>query len=209
MQVRMIYLPHRLAAAKFEEGDRHPLIGEIQRLLANQGLYPTEAHGNYDANTVEAVSRFQENGQLPVTGHVDPLTFCRLQHAAVIEVPPASTPRATTGLPRANILITKASRELTLFDGNTPLHHYPVAIGKPSTPTPEGNYAIATKIINPGGVLGSRWMGLNLPSYGIHGTNAPWAIGQMVSHGCIRMHNPHAEELFSFINVGTPVFIRN
>jgi lipoprotein-anchoring transpeptidase ErfK/SrfK len=209
MQVRMIYLPHRLAAAKFEEGDRHPLIGEIQRLLANQGLYPTEAHGNYDANTAEAVSRFQENGRLPVTGHVDPLTYCRLQQAAVLEVPLASAPRANTGLNRANILISKASRELTLFDGNTPLRHYPVAIGKPSTPTPEGNYAIATKIVNPGGVLGSRWMGLNFGAYGIHGTNAPWAIGQMISHGCIRMHNPHAEELFSLINVGAPVFIRN
>jgi peptidoglycan hydrolase-like protein with peptidoglycan-binding domain len=210
MQVRMIYLPHRLAAARFEEGDRHPLIGEIQRLLTNQGLYFTEVHGKFDANTAEAVSQFQENGQLRVTGHVDSLTYCRLQHATVIEVaPPDNPPRSNTGLPRANILITKASRELTLFDGNTPLRHYPVAIGKPSTPTPEGNYVVATKIVNPGGMLGTRWMGLNLPSYGIHGTNAPWAIGQMVSHGCIRMHNPNAEELFFLINVGTPVFIRN
>ena len=84
-----------------------------------------------------------------------------------------------------------------------------MAIGKPSTPTPEGNFVIANKIFNPGGVLGSRWMGLNFGSYGIHGTDAPWFIGQMISHGCIRMHNNHAEELFSFVNVGTPVFIRN
>ncbi|MDR3559912.1 MAG: L,D-transpeptidase family protein [Negativicutes bacterium] len=209
MQVRIIYLPHRLAAARFSEGDRHPLIGEIQKLLAKQGLYQTEAHGNYDANTAEAVSQFQETGQLPPTGHVDSITYCRLQQATLLQIPPATALRVNSGLPRANILITKSSRQLTLFDGNQPLRHYPVAIGKPSTPTPEGNYVIATKIINPGGMLGTRWMGLNFESYGIHGTNAPWAIGQMVSHGCIRMHNPNAEELFSLVNVGTPVFIRN
>lgn len=209
MQVRIIYLPHRLGSVRFAEGDHHPLIGEIQRLLAHQGLYSAEAHGNYDANTTEAVSRFQENGRLPMTGQVDPITYCHLQRATRMEVGPVSTVRANPGLPRANILIAKGDRELTLFDGNTPLRHYPVAIGKPSTPTPEGNFAIATKIPNPGGMLGTRWMGLNFGSYGIHGTNAPWAIGQMVSHGCIRMHNPNAEELFSLVNVGTPVFIRN
>jgi len=43
----------------------------------------------------------------------------------------------------------------------------------------------------------------------IHGINQPWLIGNMVSHGCIRMHNSNVEELFTLVKVGTPVYIRN
>ena len=107
------------------------------------------------------------------------------------------------------ILIVKARRSLTVLNGKSPIKTYPVALGKPATPTPLGNYAIATKIVNPGGVLGSRWMGLNFDAYGIHGTNRPWLIGQLVSNGCIRMHNSHVEELYNFVRLGTQVFIRD
>jgi len=209
MQIRILYLPHSLAATRFSEGDRHPLIGEIQKRLAEQGLYQSEISNSFDANTAEAVSRFQESGRLPVTGDIDPLTYCRLQTALLSDVSPKTRNPANSGLARANILIAKASRQLTLFDGNKPLRQFPVAIGKPSTPTPEGDFAIASKIVNPGGMLGTRWLGLNFSSYGIHGTNAPWCIGQMISHGCIRMHNQNVEELFYLASVGTPVFIRN
>jgi lipoprotein-anchoring transpeptidase ErfK/SrfK len=107
------------------------------------------------------------------------------------------------------ITITKSTRQLTLTQGNSPLREYPVAIGKPATPTPEGNFAVAVKVLSPGGVLGSRWLGLNFGSYGIHGTNAPWFIGQMVSHGCIRMHDADVEELFGYAYLGMPVYIRD
>lgn len=117
--------------------------------------------------------------------------------------------RVNPTLVRANILISKGPRQLTLFNGNTPLRHYPVGIGKIATPTPVGDSYIATKIMHPGGALGSRWLGLNYGAYGIHGTNQPWLIGQMISHGCIRMHNADVEALFTFINIGTPVFIRD
>ncbi|HMM20790.1 MAG TPA: L,D-transpeptidase family protein [Selenomonadales bacterium] len=209
MKVRIIHLPHCPGQARFAEGDHHPLIAVIQKLLTDYNLYEGSAHGIYDTRTAEAISRFQEFRGLKPTGAVDPITYCRLQAAAESEVEPLNKPRAKVGLVKGNILISKSVRQLTLFDSNKPLRQYPIAIGKPSTPTPEGNYAIATKILNPGGVLGSRWMGLNFDAYGIHGTSSPWLIGQMVSNGCIRMHNAHAEELFYHVNVGTPVFIRN
>lgn len=117
--------------------------------------------------------------------------------------------RESTKLNNAKITIVKASRLLTILDEDTPIYQYPIAIGKPSTPTPVGNYVIATKITNPGGILGSRWLGLNYDAYGIHGTNRPWLIGQMVSNGCIRMHNDNVEMLFSLVSLGTPVFIRD
>ena len=147
---------------------------------------------------------------IPLAECEDYITYCQNQPAKISEVTPLpQAERAKSTLSRANILIVKSQRQLTLFDGNSPFRQYPVAIGKPSTPTPLGNYAVATKIINPGGVLGSRWMGLNYDAYGIHGTNAPWLIGQMVSNGCVRMHNPHAEELFALVNIGTPIYIRD
>lgn len=87
---------------------------------------------------------------------------------------------------------------------------YPVAVGKPSTPTPAGAWRIRAKVVNPAmPALGSRWMGLDIPwgEYGIHGTNAPWSIGRYISNGCIRMHNHHVEEVFDLVAIWTPVII--
>lgn len=108
-----------------------------------------------------------------------------------------------------NILIHTGLRRLYLRRGTQVLAEYPVAVGKPSTPTPTGCYAISNKILNPGGVLGTRWMGLNIPggNYGIHGTNNPSSIGKAVSRGCIRMYNHDVEHIFSRVSIGTPVCI--
>jgi len=210
MQLRFLFPPSRPAEAWLTANQSRPIIAEVQKLLTGYGLYSGVAHGSFDPATAAAVKRFQELRGLSPTGQLDPVTYCRLLPAAVVDVPETAGPkRAAVTLARASILITKSSRRLTLFDGHTSLRQYPVAIGKPATPTPEGNYAIASKIFNPGGVLGTRWMGLNYDSYGIHGTPWPWLIGQMVSNGCIRMHNANAEELFQLIAIGTPVLIRN
>jgi len=189
----------------------HPLIAQLQEKLAARGLYTDTPDGVYNLLTQEAVTRFQQEENLPATGLLNPLTFSRLWAARHLTLSPASQPqqRAQLALPRANILIAKQRRQLTLFDGNTPLRNYPVAIGKPATPTPLGNYTIILKHMNPGGILGTRWLGLSLDSYGIHGTTKPWLIGQMVSNGCIRMHNAHVEEVFTLVRVGTPVYIRD
>lgn len=109
----------------------------------------------------------------------------------------------------SRILINLAARRLSYFEGDRLLNTYPVGVGKPATPTPTGNYIIIEKIVNPGGVLGTRWMGLSIPggNYGIHGTNNPSSIGGYVSNGCIRMYNHDVEELFARVEIGTPVEI--
>ena len=53
--------------------------------------------------------------------------------------------------------------------------------------------------------LGTRWLGLNLKGYGIHGTNRPDSIGRNASHGCIRMRNREIEELFRMVAIGDQV----
>jgi len=213
MDLRVLYLPHSLADIILREDRENPLVGKIQQMLTDHNLYHGPIHHKYDAMTSQAVTLFQEEEHLPATGIVDGVTYCRLHQAGIreIKILPA-TKRADFTLPRANILISESSRQLTLFNGNDPLRQYPVGIGKSATPTPLGDYAIALKHMNPGGMLGTRWLGLNYDSYGIHGTNQPWLIGNtgnMVSHGCIRMHNSNVEELFTMVKVGTPVYIRN
>lgn len=211
MKLKIYYLTDKLRNLVLTDGCQNPLISKIQQKLNEHGLYTGKIHGVWDTETKDAVFRFQDLEHLPATGILDPITYCRLSHydKLVQVTPSAAKPRANFALPRANILITKTNRQLTLFNGNTPIRQFPVAIGKPATPTPVGNFAIATKIINPGGILGTRWMGLNYDTYGIHGTSKPWLIGQQVSNGCIRMHNANAEEVFSLVNIGTPVFIRD
>lgn len=210
MDLRMLYLPHSLADLVITEDMEHPIVGKIQELLAKHNIYHNHISNKYDTITSQAVTLFQEEQHLPATGIIDGITYCRLLQGKIREIKPlAAIKRADSTLPRANILIAASSRQLTLFNGNDPIRQYPIGVGKANTPTPLGNYSIALKLMNPGGVLGTRWLGLNYDSYGIHGTNQPWLIGTMVSHGCIRMHNHNVEELFSLVKVGTPVYIRN
>lgn len=210
MNLRLLYLSHSLGDVVFKEDLEHPIVGMIQEQLTKHNIYHAHITNKYDVATSQAVTLFQEEQHLPATGIVDGVTYCRLLQGSTREVHTLpAIKRADSTLPRANILIATTSRRLTLFNGNDPLHHYPIGIGKPGTPTPLGNYSIALKLMNPGGALGTRWLGLNYDSYGIHGTNQPWLIGNMVSHGCIRMHNSNVEELFSLVKVGTPVYIRN
>lgn len=107
------------------------------------------------------------------------------------------------------LLVNTTSRVLYHYQGQNLVQSYPIAVGKPGTRTPPGHFQVINKIINPGGILGNRWMGLNIPqgNYGIHGTNNPASIGKAVSNGCIRMHNHHIEALFPQTNIGTPVII--
>ena len=105
--------------------------------------------------------------------------------------------------------IVRSARRINYYNDGQLVKTYPVAVGKNSTPTPLGIYKVVNKVLNPGGVLGTRWMGLNIPggNYGIHGTNNPSSIGKFISNGCIRLQNKDVEELFPKINIGVPVII--
>ncbi len=55
--------------------------------------------------------------------------------------------------------------------------------------------------------LGVRAMYLGASMYRIHGTDAPWTIGQAVSKGCIRMYNKDVLDLYPRVPVGTKVTV--
>jgi lipoprotein-anchoring transpeptidase ErfK/SrfK len=125
------------------------------------------------------------------------------------------------------VVITRGANSLALYDGTQLVRTFRVATGQAAYPTPSGlwdivdmqrnpwwrppdsEWARGLKPIPPGpdNPLGTRWMGLNAPGVGIHGTNAPASIGYSLSHGCIRMEVPEAEWLFQHVNIGTPVVI--
>ena len=107
------------------------------------------------------------------------------------------------------IIINTYNRELVVYKNEEFYKKYPVAIGKSTTKSPVGEWAIISKSKNWGGGFGTRWLGLNVPwgIYGIHGTNKPNSIGRAASHGCIRMHNKNVEELFEIIPLKTRVDI--
>jgi lipoprotein-anchoring transpeptidase ErfK/SrfK len=107
------------------------------------------------------------------------------------------------------IVVRVKSRKLDLYRQNKLYKTYPIAVGKPLTPTPKGSFKIINKATNPGGPYGTRWMGLSKPHIGIHGTNNPASIGKAASKGCIRMHNKDVEELYSLVKIGTRVNIVN
>lgn len=119
------------------------------------------------------------------------------------------------------IIVDKSQNILTLKSGQEIIKTYHVSTGKNSC-TPVGTFKIINKIVDPPwykepglvippgdpkNVLGSRWLGISKPSYGIHGTTQPELIGQSVTEGCVRMKNSEVEELYTIVPEGTEVVI--
>jgi len=62
---------------------------------------------------------------------------------------------------------------------------------------------------DPRNPLGVRALYLGSTLYRIHGTDAPWTVGQNVTHGCIRLYNNDVIDLYNRARVGTKVIITN
>lgn len=121
---------------------------------------------------------------------------------------------------RFNVAISKSQNTLTLQLGNEVFKVYKVSTGANNS-TPTGRSTItnklkdpvwyAAKAIVPAGspdnILGSRWLGLSVTGYGIHGTTDPESIGGQFTQGCVRMNNSDVEELYSILPIGTEVVI--
>ena len=56
--------------------------------------------------------------------------------------------------------------------------------------------------------VGTAWIGLSLPGYGIHGTPEPEKISATQSHGCFRLANWNANKVLRMVKVGTPVDVQ-
>ncbi|MGH7896724.1 MAG: L,D-transpeptidase family protein [Candidatus Binatia bacterium] len=104
---------------------------------------------------------------------------------------------------------------------------WPIGIGTDETPSPVVSFKIRSKEQNPTWVipdsilktrddprrvippgpdnpLGDYRMRLSYDLYAIHGTDTPWAIGRLTTHGCIRLYPEDIPELFDLVRIGTP-----
>jgi L,D-transpeptidase ErfK/SrfK len=109
---------------------------------------------------------------------------------------------------------------------------YPLGLGRDDRRTPRGRFRVRGKTENPTWIippsiqaehrrergdartsipggdpdnpLGRYRFELTIPRYAIHGTNIPWGVGMLVSHGCARLYPEDMARLFQTVDVGTP-----
>ena len=167
--------------------------------------------------------------------HENPrVNWTQLQPGSTVRVPGIATPPIQGRA--AVVRIRLADRTLQVLDETGKLMlHFPCSIAasvdkrpmgelKVDTVAPGPNYTFdPTKfpntpearagggklIVNPGpnNPVGTVWLGLNRPGYGIHGTPDPSKIGRTESLGCFRLANWNAERLLAMVSVGTRVLV--
>jgi lipoprotein-anchoring transpeptidase ErfK/SrfK len=130
----------------------------------------------------------------------------------------------------ARIVADKTLRQVRGYDAaDRLLVAYPATIGSPDNPSPSGEHLVKGVAPNPvyyydpvnfvqgvnmeklqlppgpNSPVGSVWIDLTEPSYGIHGTPEPTKIDKTGSHGCVRLTNWDAEELSKLVEPGVSV----
>lgn len=120
-----------------------------------------------------------------------------------------------------SIMVKKRSNVLELSADKKYVKTYRVSTGAKGS-TPVGTFTINNKLKDPTwyyagvvappgspeNILGTRWLGFDKPSYGIHGTTLPNEIGTQASKGCVRMLNADVKELYDLIPLGTQIKIK-
>jgi lipoprotein-anchoring transpeptidase ErfK/SrfK len=158
--------------------------------------------------------------------NVPPGTTLRVPDA---EYPPAHARAAW-------IRIRLSDKTLEVWDAKTNLlAHFPCSIARQVEKRPVGRLQVETIALHPSykfnpeifpeseearqlkrplmipqgpnNPVGTAWIGLNRPGYGIHGTPRPEDVGRTESHGCFRLANWNADYLTQLVEVGTPVIV--
>jgi lipoprotein-anchoring transpeptidase ErfK/SrfK len=123
---------------------------------------------------------------------------------------------------KTRIVVDLSDRRVTLYRDGRRVLSATAAIGSSATPTPTGRFYVNQRLIptDKSGPFGPGAVGISAFSevltgwaqggpIAIHGTNAPWSIGQAVSNGCIRLPNATLRRFFAQALNGTPVLIRS
>lgn len=142
-----------------------------------------------------------------------------------------ANPGVATKTVVTRIVADKANKRVIVYgEGGKPEIIYPATIGSDATPSPVGTHEVraiaefptygynpdvnfqqgenAEKLTippGPNGPVGSTWIDLTEPTYGIHGTPEPAQISKTSSHGCIRLTNWDAAELAKLVKPGVKV----
>jgi lipoprotein-anchoring transpeptidase ErfK/SrfK len=142
----------------------------------------------------------------------------------------AVKPKATESTMGRTIVVRVDENKLFLYDGFDVIRSWPVATAKPGFTTPDGDWAIYDKQVDPtwhnpapdgwgagepleigpgpGNPMGPRALYITAPGLiRIHGTSDPASIGRYASHGCIRMNNDDIVTLYPMVPVRTTVLV--
>ena len=116
------------------------------------------------------------------------------------------------------IVVSIPDRKLAVVDSGKVVKIFPTAVGAAKSPSPTGSFKVIRLAVDPvwsshgrtigpgkSNPVGTRWIGLSIKGYGIHGTNEPASIGKNASHGCIRLRNRDVEELYTMVSIGDSV----
>jgi lipoprotein-anchoring transpeptidase ErfK/SrfK len=131
---------------------------------------------------------------------------------------------------RLKVIISAANSDVMVTRNGRVIFYAPISHGGDRDPVPVGKTKISGVIPNPlyrynpelfwdadpshtkalirpgpNNPVGSVWIALNLPHYGLHGTPEPSRIGYGTSHGCIRMTNWDALRLAALVQPETEV----
>ena len=124
----------------------------------------------------------------------------------------------------------RSGQVLAFAEDGSLLAVYPATIGSEESPSPSGTHKVKgvarmppyvynpkvnfqqgqnSEVLElpkgPNGPVGSVWIDLTKPTYGIHGTPEPSLIDKAGSHGCVRLTNWDAEELAAMVKPGVIV----
>ncbi len=162
---------------------------------------------------------------LPLVGHVDGA------HRQWLRVMLPGRPNSSTGWieqggtrplqTRWHIIVSLSGRRVWAYFEGQLLKSYPAVVGKPSTPTPTGNFFVEETEIMPSSAPGGPYvLALSARSnvfqdfdggpgqIGIHGRDLlGGTLGQAQSHGCMRLDSPAITWLATRIGPGVPVTI--
>jgi L,D-transpeptidase catalytic domain len=121
-------------------------------------------------------------------------------------------------LTHTQIVVNRAGLRMYLYDRGHRVWSAPVAVGKPSSPTPSGHFWIRERFKIEDTSSGYWPYAFGTSDYstltdwpgggvvGIHGPYfEPWAIPGRVSHGCIRLRDSDDAWLAHHIGLGTPL----
>lgn len=132
-------------------------------------------------------------------------------------------PQRALGAPQTvntYVVVSTETTTLTLYRNGKAIFSTRVGTGKPSTPTPHGQFYIRDRLTGfpPGSIYGPVAFGTSALSnvetdwpgggvIGIHGTDQQSLIPGHPSHGCIRVPNWEIVQLAKLLPIGTPVTI--
>jgi lipoprotein-anchoring transpeptidase ErfK/SrfK len=199
-----------------------PYVAAIPEDYSQKAALPSMA---YTSVTEALAERF----------HMDEAYLKELNPGVDFTIPGTTVKVVNPGLPKqgkvAKIIADKARKQVFAYDATGALiAAYPASIGSTDTPSPSGIHTVVrvafdpnytynpkinfrqganTKVLTvppgPNGPVGTVWIALSKPTYGIHGTPEPSKIGRTQSHGCIRLTNWDATELAKMVSPGVTV----